>query len=989
MRPFLLATALVAAALVAPATRAQVNVTFRFLPDLTAPPTTNAVRAFLPGSMNGWGPNTAGNIAPTAPSLMTYVPALNEYRYTVALTPGSQGVPSDPPGAYTYKVHYHTTNTPPSYGGTWITDPLGTETFGNNGDSVVRPADPMAFQLAREEDASGNVTAVSAGLFGTQAFTNVTFTVNTTSYSTGIENTGDGIFRLVLPTAVPPGSFFRVDATDAGGRVVTAQVGLVPPTVVDAAVPAGLRDGINLNSADPSRATLVLRAPGKSYVYAIGDFSGWDPLPAYVLKRDASAAGGTRWWVELTGLTPGQYVRFQYLVDGVIRVSDPYAPLVLDEGSDPSIPAVTFPNRPLYPTGETSQLVSVFSTGAPPFPWTDGGFVRPGLDGALIYEMLVRDFVQRHDFQTVRDTLAYFQRLGVTALQLMPVSEFDGNENWGYGPNHYFAVDKYYGPPAALKNLIDAAHARGMAVILDVVYNHQTGQAPFVRLYNEGEYGIPTPDNPWVNPTGRHPFNVFNDNNHESALTQYWLDAANRWWLEEYHVDGFRFDLSKGFTQTCNGNPCTDNNFSAYNQARINILTRMADALWTVDPNAYVILEHFADPSEERVLANHGRSAGRPGMTLWNNMTNAYSESAMGYLNAGSELWRAYAPNSNYPRTGQVAYMESHDEQWQLFKTRTYGACANAPAGGATCNTNPGPYNTRALPTALERKALTAAFFLTVPGPKMLWQFGEVGYGGNPGECLINGTGTGECPANTPGRVSNKPIRWDYYANVPPFANGTGLALTPAPAAEREQRRALYDAFANLGRLRQGYSIFQTPSTVEISTAAGVADRWIRLEKDGLQVVVVGNFGLTERTSTPPLAAGQTWYDMIGDGQVAGGSAVTLAPGAWRVYSNQDLGVPPVADEEGPAGAAFRLDAPFPNPTSDATTVTFSLPSASDARLDVFDVLGRRVATLADGPHGAGAHRATFSPSGLPAGVYVLRLVAASQTATARVTVAR
>lgn len=987
--PRLVLTALVAlAAWAAPAAAQTVNVTFRFLPDLTAPPITNAVRAFLPGSMNGWGPNTQGQIAIGAPSQMTYRADLNEHRYTVPLTVGGQGVPSDPAGGYTYKVHYHTNATGSQF--VWLTDPLGSETFGNNNDSVVRVADPMAFQVAREQEGTGQIVAVSAGLFGTQAFTSVSFTVNTTTYTTGIADTGDGIYRLVLPAPVAAGSYVRVNATDAGGRSVSAEVGTIPPTVVNQPVPSGLRDGINLHPTDPTRATLVFRAPNKGYVWAYGDFSNWELQPAYVMKRDATDPLGTRWWVELTGLTPGQPVRFQYLVDGTLRVSDPYSPLVLHPNDDQFIPTVTFPNRPPYPAGQ-SFYVSVFTPGAAPFPWTDAGYQRPSLDGALIYEMLVRDFVTRHDFQTVRDSLAYLHRMGVTVLQLMPVSEYDGNESWGYNPNHYFAVDKYYGPPEALKNLVDAAHGLGMAVVLDVVYNHQTGQAPFVRLYNQGDFGAPTPDNPWVNPQARHPFNVFNDNNHESQLTQYWLDAVNRFWVEEYRIDGFRYDLSKGFVQTCGDGPCTDANWSNYNQGRINLLTRMADALWAAHPDTWIILEHFAAWDEERVLANHGRAAGRPGMVMWNNMNHNYSEAAMGYLNATSELWRAYPPNNNFPRTGQVAYMESHDEQWMMFKTRSFGACANSPSGGATCNTNPGAYSTRPLPQALDRQALAAAFFLTIPGPKMLWQFGELGYGGGPGECLRNDGASTECPANTPGRVGNKPIRWDYYADVPPNPNGTGLALTPATPTERALRRGLYERFAQLGRLRRAYDIFQTASAVEISTVAGQADRWIRLEKDGLQVVVAGNFGLTERTWSPPpmSTSGPTWYDVLNGGTVAGGATITLAPGAYRLFASQPLSVPSSgAPAPAPAGA-FRLDAPFPNPATGVATVAFSLPAPSDVRLEAFDVLGRRVATVAEGVHTAGPHRASFDTSGLPAGVYVVRLAAEGRVATARVTVAR
>ncbi len=86
----------------------QLDVTFRFLPDLTAPEIDPVVRAFTPGSFNDWGPNNNGQISPTAPSLMDYVAEEDEYRYTIALTIGQ---------TYTYKIHYHTNNTPPGYGG--------------------------------------------------------------------------------------------------------------------------------------------------------------------------------------------------------------------------------------------------------------------------------------------------------------------------------------------------------------------------------------------------------------------------------------------------------------------------------------------------------------------------------------------------------------------------------------------------------------------------------------------------------------------------------------------------------------------------------------------------------------------------------------------------------------------------------------------------------------------------------------------------------
>ena len=957
-------------------------VTFRFLPDLAQPAIPTVVRAFAPGTMppgtmNDWGPNAAGTIQPNAPSQMTFDAAKNEYRYTETLTVGE---------SYQYKIHYHTTNTPsgsPGYGGNWIPDPLNPRTVGTDNNSDVMITDPVAFQLAREQDGTAMIRTLSASVFGTAAVTAITYEINGDTFSDGIQffDATTRLFSKTLQTPIAPGAQFRITAVDAQGRTTTAEVGLAPPTVVDAPVPAGLRDGITV-AQNGQTATLVLRAPGKRYVYAIGDFSQWMPQDAYVMKRDETDPLGTRWWTTIPLSTTATPTRFQYLVEGTRRITDPYSALVLDQNNDPFVPAVTFPNRPAYPAGLTSGLVSVIQvpnqTPTALLPYT-----RPRPEDLVIYELLVRDWVSRHDFQTIRDSLQYLKRLGVTAIELMPIAEFDGNESWGYSPNHYLAVDKYYGSPDALKTLIGAAHGLGMAVIMDVVYNQQTGQSPFVRLFNEGDFGPPTAANPWLNPVARHPFNVFYDNNHASALTRYWLDAANAWWLREYKVDGFRYDLSKGFTQTNTGGDVQA--WGRYDQSRIDNLTRMADALWTVDPNAYVILEHFADASEERVLANHGRSAGRPGMMLWSNMNATYNEATMGYLNGNTDFGRAYPPNNNYPLTGQVTYMESHDEQWLMYKTRTFGACSGSVGGGSICNgPSAGAYNTRTLATALGRQSLVGAFFLTVPGPKMLWEFGEVGYGGGPGECLAD-----DCPAGTPGRTDKKPIRWDYVSTAAPASNGTNLALTPATAAERAQRQALYADWSTLLALRNGYPVFRTPTTVQMNTAPGVLDRTIRLEKDGLIVVVVGNFGLTERTSSPPLAGAATWYDMIGTGTVSEGAQLTLQPGEWRVYANQDLNVPTAGEEDTETAGRFSLDAVFPNPTPARATVRYTLAASQDVRLEAYDVLGRRVAVLAEGPQAAGSHEATLDAANLPAGVYVVRLSAGAQSATARVTVAR
>ena len=124
----------------------------------------------------------------------------------------------------------------------------------------------------------------------------------------------------------------------------------------------------------------------------------------------------------------------------------------------------------------------------------------------MIYELLIRDFTAAHTFAVLSDTIDYLKRLGINAIELMPVMEFEGNSSWGYNPDYLFAVDKYYGPKNELKHFIEVAHSKGIAVILDIVCNHQFGQSPLVKLYWDGS--APAANSPWFNQVPKHPYNV-------------------------------------------------------------------------------------------------------------------------------------------------------------------------------------------------------------------------------------------------------------------------------------------------------------------------------------------------------------------------------------------------------------------------------------------------------------------------------------------------
>lgn len=733
---------------------------------------------------------------------------------------------------------------------------------------------------------------------------------------------------------------------------------LVNPPVAEAPVPAGKRLGINYHEQD-DMATLVLWAPEKEFVYLIGDFNDWEPSAEYMLNRETARADSVLYWITIDGLEPGIEYGFQYLVDGEIRLSDPFSHKVLSFWNDRWISESVYPGLKEYPHGKTEDVVSILQTGQQPYEWQAVDYVRPDPSELVVYELVIRDFLEDGTYATLADTLDYLKRLGVNAIELMPVSNFDGNDSWGYNPNHHLALDKAYGPADQFRRLVDEAHKRGMAVILDVVYNHATGKSPLIRLY-----GGSRDTNPLIGPG--HQFNVFNHLNHDHPFIKYWMDRANCYWLEEYNVDGYRFDLTKGFATNVQSGAM----LQGPNPERIVNLKRMADRMWDCDPDAYIILEHFADNQEEIELANHGLDQGRAGMLLWGNQNHSYSEASMGWHGGSrSNFSGVYFRNRGWQVPNLIGYMESHDEQWLMFKNLNYGNGLDE-------------YQIKELSTALDRQKLVGAFFFTVPGPKMIWQFGELGYGGGPGECLKPGDGTdGECQPGDPGRTGRKPIRWEYYQDA--------------------DRNALYQTWQWLLKLRHENPVFHDPDTDVGMFGMNTATKTITLRHETMDAVVTGNFNVIDRPVFPRFTKAGTWYDyftgeaievtsdMVGDTYT-----MNLPPGVFHIFTTEPLETPPAglvptsagddigSDLQADLPQAFALNQNYPNPFNPATTITYDLPQAVQVDLQVYNVLGQRVATLVSEHQQAGSYTVNFDAARLSSGTYLIRMQAGEYTFT-------
>ncbi len=180
--------------------------------------------------------------------------------------------------------------------------------------------------------------------------------------------------------------------------------------------------------------------------------------------------------------------------------------------------------------------VPCFKTPAP-FVWTDAAWKTPNLDDLVVYELHVAQF--NDTFQGVVDRLPYLKSLGVNCLELMPVTSTKLDFDWGYGPIQYFAPNSAYGGPDGLKALVDACHAQGVAVILDLVYQHVDPSFPYAEVYTDiAAAGIAGIASPMIGANG--PFGPQIDFSKSLAL-QFCL-TANYHWLDEYHVDGFRYD---------------------------------------------------------------------------------------------------------------------------------------------------------------------------------------------------------------------------------------------------------------------------------------------------------------------------------------------------------------------------------------------------------------------------------------------------------------
>lgn len=616
--------------------------------------------------------------------------------------------------------------------------------------------------------------------------------------------------------------------------------------------PAGVTEGIFYDKPNKGDVTVSFYAADKSgnvpvKIFILSSLSGWAASNDYLCNQD-----GGYFWYTFKGLQPGKEFAFQYYAQktsGAVRFADPYSTKVLHNDdqwepkkADPTL--MPYPTKDLldengkqlYPRCMANGYLTVLHPNKPEFPWSNAtkNFKRPNKNNLVIYEAWVYDFSPKRTYRAMVERLDYLKNLGINALELMPVSEFEGNKSWGYNPTYYCAVDKAYGSEWDFKILVDECHKRGIAVIVDMVFNHATGLQPWNALWGKTK-------SPYMLPNYPHGDEFFEEFNHNYKGTRDYFTYVLKHWLTELKVDGFRLDLAHGLSG------------ETYKETDvvINLRNLYNNGVKAVSSDAYMILEYWRSLTAQCV---------KYGMMCWDNQTTAFYKAAEA---RGSE-----ANFNNVNRDNYVTYAASHDEQRPAWKAYKYGL-ANQQGSSAT-----------AVKNRLKRVPSVVAWGALLNGPQMIWMFDEMGY--DYSHCSN--------PSGTAGNENDKGVKPCYETDGKPVPEAKGWY-------EDADRMAAYKKVGQIIQLRTRLapSVFEgNPTSSDV--ASGRTLRSVIWGEGTSRIFAIVNQGESAQSFTLP--TGNSWYDYLAGSPsaMAAGTSISLPAGDMKVYTAKKFTLPTIPD---------------------------------------------------------------------------------------------
>ncbi|MBI3194215.1 MAG: hypothetical protein HYZ34_07090, partial [Ignavibacteriae bacterium] len=418
-------------------------------------------------------------------------------------------------------------------------------------------------------------------------------------------------------------------------------------------MPLYVKNGVTLPSvASDDSTSFRLRVSNKDYVLVRIAPAGQPIATAEPIVMN-HGTDNDNWWVNIN-LAPGTY-EYMYEIENGKMIHDPWGRQIGQNGTKFTV----------GPEGLTDDNYS----------WRDGSYQRPPMNKLVLYELNVTEFAGGYTglgpgqirWSHMIDLLPYLDSLGINGIELMPVTDY-GNIgtsgfSWGYDVNSYFALEPSFGAPKNFKEFVDSAHARGIAVLMDMVFNHLTesstlwqmqmneAQNPYFKLHSDMR---PNEDG----------LQFFKDMDHWTSETQELVYSSIKMWIDEYHIDGFRYDYTQGI------------GWSRFDTTK-GILGWANRIAREYNNSIYQIAEHL--PESPALIHYSGLNGG------WHDSfrdevfdiarNQSYTltdiENYIIGLSAYGSNDTPYTPSSYADRTGPVNATSNHDEQGLFFEMVT------------------------------------------------------------------------------------------------------------------------------------------------------------------------------------------------------------------------------------------------------------------------------------------------------------------------------
>jgi len=841
------------------------DVTFRYVKHHDE----NFVRIFVPGTMpdgtaNDWGPNSNGLISPNALSLMSFDSESNSYHRAYTLEIGQQ---------YEYKFHTHHNSSGSDY--SWFQDPLNPLVTSDGWDnSILVVSDPLFFQPSFHLNEQELVIGMSISISASSDIDSIKYIVADESYLASSNLFQDGVFYV--PFDVPYSFFesYRILIYIDGNEYLAFNKDQVE--VIEEIVPGFLEFGPQQNDGLMYVSIMV---PHHQFVQIkINNINDEEDKSIFTLKKDPNLSNV--WWTELE--LPNGIYDYEYVLPNGATFPDPLSRMVRNNKTRIEIGA----------GGVTT---------ADDYNWISANYLKPTLDTLVIYELHVDDFSAAGNgagtFQHVLEKLDYLKSLGINAIELMPISEFPGNHSWGYDPQIISAINDSYGTPEQFKYFVDQCHNRGIAVILDIIWNHIRSSSPLWQMQPDYDLNPYIKHHEEMNPNEAPESWGMLDIDHFNMNTIEYINKVHRIWVDEYKIDGFRFDAAAHL-----GWSVSQPDLGIYG---------WSNALYDYDSTVYQIAEHL--PSNISLIENTNFSAGWHDSfhdRLKIDSHNQYNSTMdiMRQIIGLHEYTNWGTPYSNF--TQAVKYMISHDEQSLIQEMVEFDSFT--------------------MQQALERDKFYSTILFTSNGIPMLWQGQEFGFKSGWTDQNQNGNWDEE-------KLSYRPIDWNVL--------------------ETENGQSHFEHYKKLIYLRKNNPAFSKGEFYDLYryTNQGVVVYGYKDNRENSlndQVVVIANFSSTDQSilDVPFLSLGY-WYNMFDPNDIlhtADGNYGNYYINAKHavVYTNNQyqLSTHSFSEEiESIVDSSINKIVPFPNPFNSSISIQVDTESRDMIRFSIYNVLGEMI----------------------------------------------